>query len=70
MVREDIGQKAREVMALVAARGEVPLSTFEAELEGSRALVQAAVGWLAREGTISFRRDGRTTLVSASKPTR
>jgi len=63
MMRAEIGQKAGEIFDFLKQNGELPLSTFERRLVGSRAVIQAAVGWLAREGKISFRRQGRSTLV-------
>jgi len=68
MSTEQIGEKAVEVAAFLAEQGEVPLSTFERSMQGSRALIQAAVGWLAREDRVSFRRDGRSTLVKLREP--
>lgn len=59
----EIGEKAGEIYAHLKASGEVPLSTFERELQGSRVLIQAAMGWLAREGKVTFRRQGRSTLI-------
>lgn len=68
MTKTEIGLKAGEIFEFLRQNGECPLSLFETKLKGSRGTILAAVGWLAREGKLGFRKEGRTTLVRIISP--
>ena len=60
-----IGMAAGKVWDLLTEMGELSISRIISSLDEQPALVSMAVGWLAREGRLNFRKaQKRGTLVS------
>ena len=61
---ESIGQMAGNVWSYLDQHGPVTLSKLARELDVPRDLVMQAVGWLGREGKITFQQGGRSKMIS------
>lgn len=61
---DHIGATAGEVWHLLADGGPLTPATLKKRVDAPGDVVMAAVGWLAREGKLSFSSNGRTTKVS------
>ncbi|HXG63266.1 MAG TPA: winged helix-turn-helix domain-containing protein [Planctomycetota bacterium] len=62
-----IGETAGTVWKTLGARGRVALTTLPKLVDRDGALVQQAVGWLAREQKIEFEREGRALYVRLTR---
>ena len=60
---ENIGQVAGNVWCYLDRHGPVTLSKLARELDVPRDLVMQAVGWLGREGKITFQQGGRSKVI-------
>ena len=58
-----IGDTAGAVWKTLGAQGKVALTTLPKILDQDGALVQQAVGWLAREHKVEFEKQGRALYV-------
>jgi hypothetical protein len=58
-----IGDMAGLVWKTLGAKGKVALTTLPKILDRDAALVQQAVGWLAREQKVEFVKEGRALYV-------
>ena len=58
-----IGDMAGAVWKVLGAKGKVALTTLPKVLDQDGALVQQAVGWLAREHKVEFEKQGRALYV-------
>ena len=58
-----IGDTAGKIWHALAA-GPLTLAALKKSVNGSDELVQIAIGWLAREGKLSFDSSGRSVTVS------
>ena len=56
-----VGETAGRVWEWLQRNGTTNLATVERQVEAPSALVHMAIGWLAREGKLDFRQDGRQT---------
>jgi hypothetical protein len=63
MYQDAIGETAGTVWKTLGARGRVALTTLPKLLDRDSALVQQAVGWLARERKVEFEKEGRALYV-------
>lgn len=63
-MKEKIGKTAGEIWEYLQAKEEVAISQFPKILNEKAVLVNQALGWLARENKINYRREGNRTLVS------
>lgn len=63
MNKSVIGEAAGKVWKALGAKGKVALTTLPKVVEEDGALVNQAIGWLAREGKIDFEKDGRAVYV-------
>jgi hypothetical protein len=59
----EIGNTAGDVWQALATEGPQTLANLKKQVPLPGDLVVAAVGWLAREGKLSFRPNGRSVLV-------
>lgn len=59
----EVGNTAGDVWQALATHGPQSLANLKKQVPLPGDLVVAAVGWLAREGKLSFRPNGRTVLV-------
>ena len=59
----EVGNTAGEVWQTLSAQGPQTLAALKKQVAVPPDLVSAAVGWLAREGKLSFRANGRSVLV-------
>jgi len=64
MREDDIGRAAGRVWTYLEANGRSSVSRVARSVEGGQQLALMALGWLAREGKLSFEQDGRQRLVS------
>jgi len=64
MVVEEIGTTAGKVWHVLNTKGEMSISALKKALGGKDASVDWAIGWLAREDKISFRKDKNVLKVS------
>jgi len=58
-----IGDMAGAVWKVLGTQGKVALTTLPKVLDRDGALVQQAVGWLAREHKVEFEKQGRALYV-------
>ncbi len=58
-----IGETAGQVWSFLSAKGKSTLASIEREIEAPSALTQFAIGWLAREGKIDLKQEGRAVQV-------
>jgi len=61
---EEIGHVAGDLWGLLHTDGGMSLATAKKSLAAPSDMVVAAVGWLAREGKLTFETDARTVKVS------
>ncbi len=59
----EIGEAAGKVYRYLDTHGPSSLTAVERGVGEARSVVMMAVGWLAREGKIEFRREGKSSLV-------
>jgi len=62
-LESEIGLAAGEVYRFLEKKGTSTLTQLRRELPLERAVVDQAVGWLARESKLSFAKDRRTTVI-------
>lgn len=60
----DIGTAAGVIWKILKDKGETSVSRLGKTTGLSSSMLHLALGWLAREDKIRFRRDRRTTLIS------
>ena len=65
-MKEDIGITAGKIWILLREKKELALSQIPKALDEKPPLVYQALGWLAREDKIEFRKEGNKTLVALS----
>jgi hypothetical protein len=63
MHAKTIGETAGTVWKALGAKGRVALTTLPKLVDLDGALVQQAVGWLAREHKVEFEKEGRALYV-------
>lgn len=63
MNKDVIGEAAGKVWKVLGAKDKIALTTLPKVLDEDGALVNQAVGWLAREGKIEFEKQGRAVYV-------
>ena len=63
MNRNVIGEAAGKVWKILGAKDKIALTTLPKVLDEDGALVNQAVGWLAREEKIEFEKQGRAVYV-------
>jgi hypothetical protein len=66
MNKNVIGEAAGKVWKALGSKGKVALTTLPKVLDEDGALVNQAIGWLARESKIEFEKDGRAVYVKLS----
>lgn len=66
-MNEIIGEVAGRVWSTLSKKGEIPLTQLPKAVSEKEALVFQALGWLAREGKVSYRVDGARTFISLTK---
>ncbi len=66
-MKEKIGTSAGEIWRILQKNGEVAISKLPKMLKESDNITYQALGWLAREGKIEYRTEGRNTFVSSIK---
>ena len=59
----EIGDAAGTIWEYLDKHGETTLSSIKQRVELSEQIVLMAIGWLAREGKLSFIRAGRTVKI-------
>ena len=64
---EKIGKTAGEIWKYLNEHEEATPSHLIKELDGTARLISMAIGWLAREGKIKFRQEGRASCLSLKK---
>jgi len=63
---ESIGVSAGLVWHYLRDNGSVTLSKLAREIDAPRDMVMQGVGWLAREGKVTFQEGPRSKLISLS----
>lgn len=66
-MKEKIGTSAGKIWRVLKKSDEVAISQLPKVLGESESITYQALGWLAREGKIEYRSEGRTTFVSLIK---
>lgn len=66
-MKDQIGLVAGKVWRTLDSKGEASLSQLPKLVKEKDATVYQALGWLAREGKVTYRLDGNHTFVSAVK---
>ncbi len=62
MQTSEIGEIAGALWRLLRDNGEATLPALERGVDAPRVQVHMAVGWLAREGKVTIRPEGRSTV--------
>lgn len=62
-MKEKIGETAGRVWEVLREREEVTISQLPRILEENTAIVHQSLGWLAREGKIEYRKEGRSIFI-------
>jgi hypothetical protein len=63
-MRDEIGNAAGVVWGVLDREGELTLTALKDRSGLSDQMVSMALGWLAREGKLTFLKEGRATRVS------
>ena len=63
-MKEKIGTSAGKIWRVLKKSDEVAISKLPKILGESESITYQALGWLAREGKVEYRSEGRTTFVS------
>jgi len=66
-MKEQIGILAGKVWRTLETKGEVSLPQLPKLLKDKETAVYQALGWLAREGKVTYRTEGTRTFVSVVK---
>jgi len=66
-MKHHIGETAGKVWKTLRAKGEINISQLPKILDEKSATVNQAVGWLAREDKIEFRKKGAQILISLAE---
>jgi len=66
-MKETIGTSAGKIWRILNKSDEVAIPKLPKMLKESDTTTYQALGWLAREGKIEYRSEGRTTFVSLIK---
>jgi len=69
-MKERIGKTAGEIWTFLRQTNEVAISRLPRVLKEKTAVVYQALGWLAREGKVEYRTEGKRTLVSLTESER
>jgi Mn-dependent DtxR family transcriptional regulator len=64
---DQLGSTAGAVWKYLRENGPASLSAIERGLEESKPMVAMAVGWLAREGKVTFQQEKRGVMISLSE---
>jgi hypothetical protein len=67
LVKKKIGTSAGNIWRILNKSKEVAISKLPKMLDESELITYQALGWLAREGKIEYRSEGRMTFVSLIK---
>jgi Mn-dependent DtxR family transcriptional regulator len=68
-MKERIGTSAGTIWRILQKEGEVAISKLPTMLNESDSMAYQALGWLAREGKLDYRTEGRDSFVSLAKTT-
>jgi hypothetical protein len=66
-MEEKIGNTAGKIWRILKKSDEVAISKLPKVVGESESMTYQALGWLAREGKIEYRSEGRMTFVSLVK---
>jgi len=66
-MKEKIGTSAGKIWQVLKKSDEVAISKLPKMLKENDTIIYQALGWLAREGKIEYRSEGRTSFVSLIK---
>ncbi len=64
MLVDEIGKTAGAVWKVLHSQGEMSVTALKKAVGSKDSTADWAIGWLAREGKISFRKDKNTVKVS------
>lgn len=64
MINDEIGEAAGVIWTYLNTSGEASTTRICKETMLEPKLCQRAIGWLAKEGKLKFRQQGRTELIS------
>ncbi len=62
-MENEIGLAAGKVYRYLEKKGTATLTQLRRDLPLERAVIDQAVGWLARESKLNFAKDRRTTVI-------
>ena len=66
-MRDQIGEMAGRVWEVLQERNELAISQLPKSLGETPAITYQALGWLAREGKVEYRKVKKTTYVSLAQ---
>ena len=66
MISKEIGQDAGKVWSYLSSVDEATPTKIASETGVAKNDLQRAIGWLAREGKLTLKREGRRELISLS----
>ena len=64
LASESIGEAAGAIWAYLDAAGPQPIAKLKKAVDAPADTVLAAIGWLAREGKLSFEANGKSVTIS------
>lgn len=67
MNTEQIGSTAGKVWHALDAKGEMSVTALKKAVGGTDSMVDYAIGWLAREGKVFFRKEKNVVKVGLKK---
>ncbi|RKX25405.1 MAG: hypothetical protein DRP47_09880 [Candidatus Zixiibacteriota bacterium] len=65
---QDIGEVAGNIWHALDEKKELPISQISKMIKAKDAITYQGLGWLAREGKLCYRTEGRRTFISLNEP--
>lgn len=69
-MKEKIGKTAGKIWDILQKEDEIAISKIPKMMDEKAAVVQQALGWLAREDKIEYRQEANRTLISLAESER
>lgn len=60
----EVGQIAGDIWQLLDNKGSLPIAQLVKKIDAPRDQIMQSIGWLAREGKLTVREEGRRKIVS------
>ena len=60
----EVGQIAGDIWQLLDNKGSLPIAQLVKQIDAPRDQIMQSIGWLAREGKLTVREEGRRKIAS------